>query len=184
MNSRILDLRSAGRRGGALLVLALLAACGGEGGEEEAEPSTPLPAGVTALAANARIPMPPPQDPACQPASIRKMFRLAAEWDGYWQYGLAEHCPKPQLPAGFDWSRENVVFVTMGRRDSPADSITVQGTGIVGDSLLVVIRRTTLQSGCGEAKSASWPRDLVRVPAATQPAKFVEQHLKRPCPGA
>jgi hypothetical protein len=186
MISRILDLRSAVGRSGAVLVLALLAACGGEGGgEEAAEPSsTPLPAGVTALAANARIPMPPPQDPACQPASIRKMFRLAAEWDGYWQYGLAAHCPKPQLPAGFDWSRENVVFVTMGRRDSPADSITVQGTGVVGDSLLVVIRRTTLQSACGQAKAASWPRDLVRVPAAAQPAKFVEQHLKRPCPGA
>lgn len=182
MQSRILDLRSAFRRGGALLALALLAACGGEGGEEAAESSTPLPAGVTAVAAGARIPMPPPQDPACQPAPIRKLFRVAAEWDGYWQYGLAEHCPRPQLPAGFDWSRENVVFVAMGRRDSPADSITVQGAGVVGDSVLVVVRRTTLQSGCGQPKTPSWPRDLVRVPATAQPAKFVEQQLQRPCP--
>jgi hypothetical protein len=166
-------LRSAGRGSGALLVLALLAACGAEG-DGGAGASTPLPAGVTAVAADARIPMPPPQNPACQPASIRKVFREPAEWNGYWQYGLAENCPRPQLPAGFDWSREHVVFVTMGRRDSPADSITVMGTGVVGDSVLVVVRRTTLQSGCGLPKSRSWPRDLVRIPAATQPAKFVE----------
>jgi hypothetical protein len=179
MKSRILDLRAAG----AVLVLSLLAACGGEGGGE-AESSTPLPEGVSAVAAGARIPMPPPQNPACQPASIRKVFREPAEWDGYWQFGLAEHCPRPQLPAGFDWAREHVVFVTMGRRDSPADSITVQGTGVVGDSVLIVVRRTSLQSGCGAPKTPTWPRDLVRVPATTQPAKFVEQQVKRPCPAA
>ncbi|HEX6912193.1 MAG TPA: hypothetical protein VF142_17450 [Longimicrobium sp.] len=175
------NLRSAGRRGGAGLALALLAACGGGG--DEPEPATPLPAGITAVAADARIPMPPAQDPACQPASIRKVFREAAEWNGYWEFGLAAHCPRPQLPAGFDWARENVVFVTMGRRDSPADSITVLGTGVVGDSLHVLVRRTSLQSSCGLASQASWPRDLVRVPAATQPARFVEQQIKRPCPG-
>lgn len=169
------------RAAGAALVLAALAACGGG---EDARPATPLPAGVTAMAADARIPMPPPQDPACQPASIRKVFRESSDWNGYWQFGLPEHCPRPALPAGFDWARENVVFVTMGRRDSPVDSIMVQGTGVVGDSMLVVVRRTTRQDGCDEAKTRSWPRDLVRVPAATVPTKFVEQQVKLPCPAA
>ncbi|HST62823.1 MAG TPA: hypothetical protein VLK84_29220 [Longimicrobium sp.] len=172
------DLRAAG----AALVLVALAACGGD--EEAAKPATPLPAGVTAMAANARIAMPAPQDPACQPASIRKVFRESSDWNGYWQFGLPEHCPRPALPAGFDWAKENVVFVTMGRRDSPADTITVQGTGVVGDSMLVVVRRVTRQDGCDEAKTRTWPRDLVRVPAATVPAKFVEQHVKLPCPAA
>jgi hypothetical protein len=180
MHAWMMDLRSAGRRGGAALVLALLAACGGE----EAAPETPLPPGVTALAADARIPMPPPQDPACQPASIRKVFRQAAEWNGYWEFGLAAHCPRPQLPAGFDWAREHVVFVTMGRRDSPADSITVRGTGMPGDSVLVVVRRTTRAQGCTEPEVRTWPRDLVRVPAVNQPARFAEQHVTIPCPEA
>ena len=172
-------------RGAAALVLVLMAACGGEKGEEGAPKSaTPLPEGVTVLGADARIPMPPAKDPACQPASIRKVFREAAEWNGYWQYGLAERCPRPALPAGFDWKRENVVWITMGRRDSPSDSITVQGTGVVGDSLLVVVRRVTKQSGCAEPRVPSWPRDLVRVPAASVPARFVEQHVKQPCPAA
>ncbi len=173
------DLRAAGA---ALVLATLAAACGG--GEDAAKPATPLPAGVTAMAGDARIPMPAPQDPACQPASIRKVFRESSDWNGYWQFGLPEHCPRPALPAGFDWARENVVFVTMGRRDSPADSISVQGTGVVGDSMLVVVRRVTRQDGCDEAQTRTWPRDLVRVPAATVPTKFVEQHVKLPCPAA
>lgn len=165
---------------GAVLAVALLAACGGE----EKAGGTPLPAGVTALAEDARIPMPPGQDPACQPASIRKLFREASEWNGYWQFGLPEHCPKPALPAGFDWSREQVVFVTMGRRDSAADSIRVQGAGVSGDSLLIVVRRTSRQDGCAEPEIRVWPRDLVRVPASPKPSKFVEQQIKLPCPAA
>lgn len=171
-----------GRGAVAALALALLAACGGE--EGAARSATPLPKGVTAVAANTRLPMPPARDPVCQPASIRKVFREAPEWNGYWRFGLPEHCPKPALPAGFDWARENIVWVTMGRRDSPADSITVQGTGVVGDSMLIVVRRVSRQSGCDEPRSPSWPRDLVRVPATTVPAKFVEQQIKTPCPGA
>jgi entry exclusion lipoprotein TrbK len=183
MHFWITDVRSAGRRGGAVLAFALLAACGEK--ESAAKSATPLPPGVTAVAADARIPMPPPQDPACQPSSIRKVFRQVEEWDGYWQYGLAEHCPRPQLPAGFDWSKEHVVFVTMGRRDSPADSITVQGSGMSGDSVLVVVRRTTRAERCPtEARTPVWPRDLARIPAVNQPAKFVEQHIKLPCPEA
>ena len=176
MHSGTKDLRAAG----AVLALAMLAACGGD----EERPATPLPAGVTAVAADARIPMPSPQDPACQPASIRKVFREASDWNGYWQFGLPEHCPKPALPAGFDWAREHVVFVTMGRRDSPVDSISVQGTGVVGDSMLIVVRRVTRQDGCTEPEVRSWPRDLVRVPAVQVPSKFVEQHIKLPCPAS
>lgn len=171
----------AARRGSALLVLTMLAACGGE---EAAAPATPLPEGVAALGADARLPLPPPQDKACQPPSIRKVFRDTVEWEGYWEFGLPAHCPKPALPAGFDWAREHVVLVSMGRRESPADSITVQGTGVVGDSMLVVVRRTSRQDGCAEPAVDTWPRDMVRVPAAPVPAKFVEQQVKLPCPEA
>ena len=162
----------------AATLLLALAACGS--GDEEPQ-GTPLPAGVTAVAAGARMAMPAAERPACQPASIRKVFRMDAEWNGYWEYGFAQGCPRPQLPAGFDWSKEMLVLAAMGRRDSPADSIEVRGSGVVGDSVLVVIRRTTRQDGCSEPKVRVWPRDLVRIPADRRPVRFVEEHRKLPC---
>lgn len=162
------------------LLLLLGAACGADaGGKEE---GSPLPEGVSPLAADARVTMPAAERPACQPASIRQVFRMDAEWNGYWEYGFAQGCPRPQLPPGFDWSKEMLILAAMGRRDSPADSIEVRGSGVVGDSVLVVLRRTTRQDGCSEAKVRTWPRDLVRIPADKRPVRFVEEHRKLPCP--
>jgi hypothetical protein len=164
-----------------MLALAALAACGGEA---EAPAGPPLPAGVSPVAAEARIATQLGSERACQPASIREVFREPAEWNGYWQFGFAEHCPKPQLPAGFDFTKEMAVLVAMGPRSSPADSIQVQGVGTVGDSVLVVVRRVTRQDGCDEPTVDAYPRDLVRVPLATGPTRFVEQQIKLPCPQA
>lgn len=165
--------------------LVLTAACGGGGGEEAPGEAVPaVPEGVTAVAANGRIAMPPGTDRACQPASIRRVFRLPAEWNGYWEHGFAAHCPRPVLPADFDFSREMAVLVSMGPRQSPADSIVVQGTRQAGDSVLIVVRRTTRQDPCAEAPVSTYPRDLVRLPTTSGPTKFVEQHVKRPCPGS
>lgn len=180
MRIRSIDTRNPAARLLALATLLFAAACGGGGADAE-EPGAPLPEGVTALAADAHIAMPAPEDPRCQPPSTRKVFRMDAEWEGFWTYGF-EGCPRPALPAGFDWSREHVVLAAMGRRESPADSIAVRGVGVVGDSLLVVLRRVTRQSPCSEEPVRVWPRDLVRIPASDRPAKFVEEHVKLPCP--
>lgn len=169
-------------RSAALLVLT--AACGGGGGAAgEASREASLPEGVSPLAAGARMTMPAAERPACQPASTRKVFRMEAEWNGFWEYGFTEGCPRPQLPAGFDWNKEMIILASMGRRESPADSIQVRGSGVVGDSVLVVLRRTTRQDGCTEpARVRVWPRDLVRIPADTLPVRFVEEQRKLPCP--
>jgi hypothetical protein len=164
-----------------LAALLLLAACGGGGDESEAAKSS-LPEGVSPLAAGARMTMPAAERPACQPASTRKVFRMEAEWNGFWEYGFAEGCPRPALPAGFDWSKEMIVLAAMGRRESAVDSIQVQGSGVVGDSVLVVLRRTTRQDGCTEPKVRVWPRDMVRIAADTLPVRFVEEQRKLPCP--
>jgi hypothetical protein len=178
--------RSVARRSGAtfraLTLAALvpaLAACGG--GDEEAKAS-PLPAGVSPIAAEARMTMPAAERPACQPSSTRKVFRMEAEWNGFWDHAFVAGCPRPQLPAGFDWSKEMIILAAMGRRESPADSIQVRGSGVVGDSVLVVLRRTSRQDGCTESKVRVWPRDLVRIPADQRPVRFVEEQRKLPCP--
>ncbi|HEX5869787.1 MAG TPA: hypothetical protein VFY65_05220 [Longimicrobium sp.] len=166
----------------AAAVLLLTAACGGGGDEAPREAS--LPEGVTPIAADARMAMPAAERPACQPASTRKVFRMEAEWNGFWEYGFVAGCPRPQLPAGFDWSKEMIILAAMGRRESAADSIQVRGSGVVGDSVLVVLRRTSRQDGCTEPKVRVWPRDLVRIPANQRPVRFVEEQRKLPCPAA
>jgi hypothetical protein len=163
----------------AAALLLLAAACGGSK-DEEPEVSS-LPAGVSPLAADARMTMPAAERPACQPSSTRKVFRMEAEWNGFWEHAFVAGCPRPQLPAGFDWSKEMIVLAAMGRRESPADSIQVRGSGVVGDSVLVVLRRTSRQDGCTEPKVRVWPRDLVRIPADQRPVRFVEEQRKLPC---
>ena len=163
----------------AAALLLLTAACGG--GDEEPKEAA-LPEGVSPIAADARIAMPAADRPACQPASTRKVFRMEAEWNGFWEFGFAEGCPRPQLPAGFDWNREMIVLAAMGRRESAADSIRVRGSGVVGDSVLVVLRRTTRQDGCSEPRVRVWPRDLVRIPADQRPVRFAEEQRRLPCP--
>ncbi|MBW3572951.1 MAG: hypothetical protein KY467_17790 [Gemmatimonadetes bacterium] len=177
--------RAPTRRAGLLRLTAsaavlLTAACGG--GEEAGAREASLPEGVSPIAADARMQMPPTERPACQPSSMRKVFRMEAEWNGFWEYGFAEGCPRPQLPAGFDWSKEMVILAAMGRRESAADSIQVRGSGVVGDSVLVVLRRTTRQDGCSEPKVRVWPRDMVRIPASERPVRFIEEQRKLPCP--
>lgn len=189
MQTNSMDFRRRARRGGAasrtLAITALLlamAACGGGGGGDAEEKGSPLPEGVTPVAADARVALPAAERPACQPPSMRKVFRMEAEWNGFWEHGFPPDCPRPQLPGGWDWNREMLVLASMGRRESPADSIQVRGSGVVGDSVLVVIRRTTRQDPCSEAKVRVWPRDLVRIPANERPVRFVEEQRRLPCP--
>lgn len=167
------------RRLAIVIPLLLAAACGG--GEDEPR-EAPLPEGVQPVAAGARMQMPAAERPACQPASTRKVFRMDAEWNGFWEHAFAAGCPRPQLPPGFDWSKEMIVLAAMGRRESPADSIQVRGSGVVGDSVLVVLRRTSRADPCTEPKVRVWPRDLVRIPADTLPVRFVEEQRRLPCP--
>jgi hypothetical protein len=174
--------RTAARLLGAAALLTL-AACGG--GDDADEPrAASLPEGVSPIAAGKRMAMPAAESPSCQPAPMRKVFRMEAEWNGFWEYGFpVEGCPRPQLPPGFDWNKEMIILAAMGRRASAADSIQVRGSGVVGDSVLVVLRRTTRQDGCTEPRVRTWPRDLVRIPADTLPVRFVEEQRRLPCPG-
>jgi hypothetical protein len=187
MHMTRIDPRPLARRGltaASLLAAALLtlAACGG-GDDPEAPREAPLPAGVTAIAAEKRMAMPAPERLACQPAPTHKVFRMEAEWIGFWEHSFpAEGCPQPQLPPGFDWNKEMIILAALGRRASAADSIEVRGSGVVGDSVVVLLRRTTRQDGCSEPRVRTWPRDLVRIPADTLPVRFVEEQRKLPCP--
>ncbi|HET7231751.1 MAG TPA: hypothetical protein VFJ16_17195 [Longimicrobium sp.] len=161
----------------ALLSLTALGACGKEGGSSS---DGPLPAGITALSDKARLPV--PERPGnCYSAPTRMIFHNQQEWEQFWT-NERRGCTAPPVPAGVDFSKEMMVYAAMGKRMSPQDEISIDGTGVRNDTLLVFLRRSMLAPGCS-GREAVFPQSLVKIPTSTQYVRFSEEHRKIPCGG-
>ena len=101
----------------------------------------------------------------------------------YW-IGNNRLCTPPPAPAGVDFTKEMLVYASIGKRMSPRDSISIDGSGMRNDSLLVVVRRFTLKDGCPGPQRATYPQSLVKLPADRVPVRFSEVHIKIPCEAA
>lgn len=163
----------------ATLAAALLAGCGGGGGEPDAPDLGPMPPGTRALAAGARLPA-PRVDERCYAPPVRTVFRSELEWNAYWT-GVNATCDTPPLPAGVDFGREMLVFASIGKRMSPQDSIAIDGSGVRNDSLIVVVRRWMLKQGCPGPRRPTFPQSLVKLPVSSGPVRFSEAHITIPC---
>ncbi|HEV7586478.1 MAG TPA: hypothetical protein VGO40_00010, partial [Longimicrobium sp.] len=146
------------RRGAAAVALAaaLLAGCKLPEKGPETPDAGPLPPGTHALAAGARLPA-PPVTAQCYSPPVRIVFHSAFEWESYWQ-GNNALCTAPPVPPGIDFAKEMMVYVSIGKRMSPRDSISIDGSGVRNDSLIVVVRRYTLKDGCPGARRATYPQ--------------------------
>jgi len=111
---------------------------------------------------------------------VRIVFRTVLEWESYWK-GNNILCAPPPAPAGVDYAREMLVYVSIGKRMSPRDSISIDGSGMRNDSLLVVVRRFTLKDGCPGPQRVTYPQSLVKLPADSVPVRFSEVHVRIPC---
>ena len=156
----------------------LLAACGG-GGDEQAPDVGPLPPGTQPLAAAARLPA-PRVTAQCYSPPVRTVFHSALEWNAYWT-GTNQLCAPPSIPGSVDFSKEMLVFAAVGKRMSPRDSISIAGSGVRNDSLIIVVRRALLEPGCPGPKQAAFPMALVKLPATNAPVRFSEAHVRIPC---
>jgi hypothetical protein len=87
----------------------------------------------------------------------------------------------PPLPGVVDFSKEMLVYAAIGKRMSPRDSISIDGSGVRNDSLIMVVRRRTLKDGCPGARQATFPQALVKLPATGVPVRFSEAHITIPC---
>jgi len=168
------------RRTAAAALAALLAAgCkGGDAGPKAPDPG-PLPPGTHALAAAAQLP-PPAVTSTCYSPPARVVIRSAQEWTEWW-IRKNRRCDPPPVPRGVDFGREMVVYAAIGKRMSPRDRVSIDGAGVRNDSLIVVLRRTTLQDGCPTAAQPSFPQALVKLPMDARPVRFSEAHIKLPC---
>jgi hypothetical protein len=163
----------------AALSVLVLAGCKLPEKGPETPDAGPLPPGTHALAAGARLPV-PAVTAQCYSSSVRIVFHSAFEWNSYWT-GNNALCNAPPLPPGVDFAREMLVYASIGKRMSPRDSLSIDGSGIRNDSLIVVLRRYTLQDGCPGPRQPTYPQALVKLPAAMQPVRFSEVHIRIPC---
>lgn len=164
-----------------LATLLVLAACKGESGPKAPDPG-PLPPGTHAIAAAARLPV-PAVGGNCYSPPVRIVIKSALEWESYWK-GTNVLCTPPPVPAGVDWAKEMLVFAAIGKRMSPQDRVSIDGAGVRNDSLIVVVRRSTLKDGCPGPQQPTFPQSLVKVPADTIPVRFSEAHIRIPCDDA
>lgn len=142
----------------------------------------PLPPGTKALAASAKLSV-PAVDAQCYSSPVRMVFHSASEWEAYW-IGNNRLCTPPPAPTGVDFAKEMLVYASIGKRMSPQDSISIDGSGVRNDSLIVVVRRFTLKDGCPRPRQATYPQSLVKLPADSVPVRFSEVHIKIPCEAA
>ena len=166
----------------AALVALLLAGCKLPEKGPETPDAGPLPPGTQALAPGARLPV-PAADAQCYSSPVRTVFRSASEWESYW-IGNNRLCTPPPAPTGVDFAKEMLVYASIGKRMAPQDSISIDGSGVRNDSLIVVVRRFTLKNGCPEPQKATYPQSLVKVPANSIPVRFSEVHITIPCEAA
>jgi hypothetical protein len=168
-------------RGAAAAALAALLFAGCKLPEKgpETPDAGPLPPGTKALASTARLPV-PPVDAQCYSPPVRIVFHSAFEWESYWK-GNNVLCAAPPTPAGVDFAREMLVYVSIGKRMVPQDSISIDGSGVRNDSLIVVVRRWTLKNGGPSPQRAVYPQSLVKLPADSIPVRFSEVHITIPC---
>ena len=163
----------------AIALFATLGACAAEKDAEDPAAATgPLPPGFTAIASNARLEI-PARSATCYAAPVRKVFRNEIEWTQYWTDDR-RGCTAPPIPAGVDFSRDMLVFASMGKRMSDQDRISIDATGTRPDTLLIFVRRSMQDSGCS-GRTATFPQSLVKVPASTDYVKFNEEHRRIPC---
>jgi len=166
----------------AALAALLVAACKLPEKGPETPAAGPLPPGTHALASGARLPV-PPADAQCYSSPVRTVFHSASEWASYWT-GNNRFCTPPPVPAGVDFTREMLVYAAIGKRMSPQDSISIDGSGVRNDSLIIVVRRWTLKNGCPGPQRTTYPQSLVKLPADSVPVRFSEVHITIPCEAA
>jgi protease stability complex PrcB-like protein len=93
------------------------------------------------------------------------VVRDAAEWRKLWQ----QHSPDRPLPT-VDFSKESVVAVFMGSRNTAGYNITIVSTTEANGVLIVRYRETTPPRGGVTAQVLTFPYHIIAIPksSATQ----------------
>lgn len=106
-----------------------------------------------------------------------------ANWTSIWQQIVSFQSPSPALPP-VDFTRETVIVVAMGRRDTCGYAITINDVTRVFDTgLSVLVTETSPGYGCIACATAvlTSPVDLVIIPRSEGQVTFVERQEMHRC---
>ena len=93
--------------------------------------------------------------------------RSSAEWNTIWR----QHDPDRPVPA-VDFSKEMVVGVFLGSRNTGGYSVEVLSAAVEQDALIVRYRQRTPPPGAITAQVITMPFHIVAIPQSTADVKF------------
>jgi hypothetical protein len=102
--------------------------------------------------------------------STRRVIRDTAEYRKAWSAATRAQRNEPARPE-IDFAREMAIVVSAGRM-RPGDRIRVDSIGMLKESLMVIVRTS---AGCAAMPGATYPVEIVRVPAVKGNVAFEER---------
>jgi hypothetical protein len=113
----------------------------------------------------------------------RLVVRDSAAWRALWP-GLGGGRTdtagrRPPVPP-VDFGREMLLVATLGLQPALGPGIAIDSVVDAGDSLVVVVRTTSLEFRCLAASAFNAPAHVVRVPRDPRPVTFAERHVVLP----
>lgn len=139
-----------------LMPLALLAACGGGGGEHRVEQA------FTTLDRSQNSGLITPS---------RQVIRSADAWATLWAGHVSPRLPPPALPA-VDFSREEVIAVFAGSQPNGCHAVEIQEVSDGGLERRVIVRASTPPAGAICTQQVVNPAHLIRLPATALVVSF------------
>ena len=108
------------------------------------------------------------------------MIRDRDAWLELWKQLSSRQFRPPPLPE-IDFSREMLIVVAMGERNTGGFSIIVDGVYERDKKLEVVVKSTSPGKNCMLSQAFTQPVDIIRVQKSDYPVVFRETNVSNDC---
>ncbi len=103
----------------------------------------------------------------------QEVIKDQAAWERWWTKHAVKGNSLETIPT-IDFSKEMVIAVTMGRRNTGGHSIEITTAETAGQQLKISVRRTSPPPGAMVMQALTAPFHFVSVPKSDLPPEFVE----------
>jgi len=112
--------------------------------------------------------------------SARGAISEPAPWQDMWNLLTSGNQPRPPLPA-VDFSTDDVLFVSLGRRSSGGHDIRIDSVVRYQARTVVYLTRTSPGPTCMTTQALTAPVHVVRLPRLVRPLEFHELFSQHAC---